>query len=55
MSGLVEIFSEELKIPVYIADDALTSVARGTGVILENLEEFEDLLVPNEDEIPPKK
>ncbi|HJN62620.1 MAG TPA: rod shape-determining protein [Candidatus Paceibacterota bacterium] len=55
LSGLSEIFHDSLKIPVYIAEDPLKSVARGTGVILENLEEYEDLLVQNEDEIPPKK
>jgi rod shape-determining protein MreB and related proteins len=55
LGGLAEVFHEELKIPVYISDEPLTSVARGTGVILENLIEYEDLLVKNEDDIPPKK
>jgi len=52
LKGLAEFLHQWLKIPVYIAEDPLTSVARGTGIILENLEEFSDLLVKNEDELP---
>jgi len=55
LGGLADTFHDSLKIPIYITDDPLTSVARGTGVILENLNKYEDLLVKNEDEIPPKK
>ena len=55
LGGLSEILHSSLKIPVYVAEDPLMSVARGTGVILENLEDYRDLLVKNEDEIPPKK
>jgi rod shape-determining protein MreB len=52
IKGLRELLHEYLKIPVHIADDPLTSVARGTGVILENLSEFSDILIANEDELP---
>ena len=55
LGGLRQVLHEFLKIPIYVAEEPLTSVARGTGTILENLEEFEDLLVKNEDEIPPTK
>ncbi len=53
--GLDQALSEYLKIPVYVADDPLTAIARGTGIILENLEEFRDVLIENEDELPPTK
>ena len=53
--GLDQILNEELKIPVYIASDPLTAIARGTGIILENLEDFREVLIENEDELPPKK
>ena len=43
------------KIPVFIADDPLTAIASGTGIILENLEEYEEVLIQNADELPPKK
>ena len=53
--GLDILLNEELKIPVYIASDPLTAIARGTGIILENLEEYREVLIENEDELPPKK
>jgi hypothetical protein len=38
--GLDVLLKDELKIPVYIASDPLTAIARGTGIILENLDDF---------------
>jgi len=55
MRGLDVLLNEHLKIPVRMADDPLTAVARGAGIILENLEEFNEALILNEDELPPKK
>ncbi|HEY4528482.1 MAG TPA: rod shape-determining protein [Candidatus Paceibacterota bacterium] len=55
LKGLPELLEKEINIPVHIAPDPLTAVARGTGVILENLEDFQDILIENEDELPPKK
>lgn len=37
VTGLDELLRNELHIPVYIADNALTCVAEGTGILLENL------------------
>lgn len=53
--GLDEFLSEWLKLPVYVAADPLTAVARGTGVILENLKGFDEILIQNDNELPPKK
>lgn len=50
--GLPEVLSEYVGIPVFVADDPLTAVARGAGIILEELELFEDMLIQNEDELP---
>jgi rod shape-determining protein MreB len=50
--GLPEILSEYVGIPVKVADDPLTAVARGAGIILENLEDYVDVLIQNEDELP---
>jgi actin-like ATPase involved in cell morphogenesis len=36
---------------VVVADDPLTAVARGTGVILENLDSHRDLLIENDGDI----
>jgi len=30
-------------------------VCRGTGIILENLDKYREVLIANEDELPPKK
>ncbi|MBU6370491.1 MAG: rod shape-determining protein [Patescibacteria group bacterium] len=53
--GLDELLREYLKIPVRIADDPLTAVARGAGVILENMDMYKEVLIQKEDELPPKK
>ncbi len=37
LNGLDKLLSKELKVPVKIADDPLTCVALGTGIMLENL------------------
>ncbi|KKU26193.1 MAG: Cell shape determining protein, MreB/Mrl family [Candidatus Magasanikbacteria bacterium GW2011_GWA2_46_17] len=55
IKGLDRLISEAAKIPVHIADDPLTAVARGTGIILEDLERYREVLLQNEDELPPKK
>lgn len=53
LRGLAQMIEAETKIPVYIADDPLTAVVRGTGIVLENLEELRHTLVQNEDDLPP--
>ncbi len=55
MRGLDILLGEHLKIPVHIAEDPLTAVARGTGVILENLSKYEEVLIQNEDDLPPAR
>jgi len=45
LKGLDQLLSQWLKVPVVVADDPLTAVARGTGVILENLPLHQDLLL----------
>lgn len=48
---LPEMLSMQLKVPVTVADDPLTAVARGTGVILEDVEVYKQVLVQNTDVI----
>jgi rod shape-determining protein MreB len=45
LRGLDQLLQQWLKVPVIVADDPLTAVARGTGVILENLPLHQDLLL----------
>jgi rod shape-determining protein MreB len=55
VKGLPELLEDEVNIPVHVDVDPLTAVARGTGIILENLDFYRDILVENEDELPIKK
>jgi rod shape-determining protein MreB len=54
MAGLVDLFKKELKLPIHMAPEPGTAVVRGAGIILENLEQYKDLLIDNEDELPPR-
>ncbi|MDB5225351.1 MAG: rod shape-determining protein MreB, rod shape-determining protein MreB-related protein [Candidatus Adlerbacteria bacterium] len=51
LRGLDTLLTQWLKVPVMVADDPLTAVARGTGVILENLDLHRDLLIENDGDI----
>ncbi len=42
--GIDKLISEQSDMPVRVVDDPLTAVARGTGIILEHLEELKDVL-----------
>lgn len=55
IKGLAELIEEEIKIPVHVTPDPLTAVARGTGIILEDLSGFSEVLIQNEDELPYQK
>lgn len=48
LRGLDKILHEETKILVTVADDPLTCVVRGTGVVVEDLETLKDVLVPTD-------
>lgn len=52
--GLDRLLQNVLKIPVYVVDDPLSAVARGTGVILDDIEAYKDVLIGNQDELPPR-
>ncbi len=45
LRGLDRLISEEARIPVKVAEDPLTAVVRGTGVILEDIDALQDVLV----------
>lgn len=54
IKGLPELLEETLKLPVHVDNDPLTAVARGTGIILERLDDYRNVLIENEDELPLK-
>jgi len=54
IKGFAEILGEEIKMPIYIADDPMTCVVRGTGIILEKLDKFKDVLIADENDVSNK-
>ncbi|MDH5442134.1 MAG: rod shape-determining protein [Candidatus Nomurabacteria bacterium] len=50
--GLPDLLSSVIKIPVYIAQEPLSAVARGAGIVLEDLEKYNDVLLKNYNELP---
>ncbi len=45
LRGLDTLVQEATQMPVHVADDPLTAVVRGTGVVVEDLETLKDVLV----------
>lgn len=54
LRGLDKMIADETQIPVTIADDPLTAVVRGTGIVLEDLESLKEVLVLTEFEQIPR-
>ncbi|MBI3115209.1 MAG: rod shape-determining protein [Candidatus Kerfeldbacteria bacterium] len=48
LRGLATFLHRETQVPVHVADDPLTCVVRGTGIVLDDLETLRDVLVPTE-------
>jgi rod shape-determining protein MreB len=48
LRGLDRRLSDEVKMQVYVAEDPMTCVARGTGMILEELETLRKVLAPTQ-------
>lgn len=43
LHGLDQLLAEELNVPVFVAEEPMHCVARGTGIILENIDKLESL------------
>ncbi len=46
LRGFDKLINKETKMPVKVIDDPLTAVARGAGIILEDLDKLKEVLVP---------
>ena len=51
--GLAGLLEESLQVPVIIVPDPLRSVVRGAGIVIENFEQYEEVLIDNEGELSP--
>ncbi len=54
LRGLDDLLSQTLHVPVYVANDPLTAVARGTGIVLEEMESFREVLIQHENDATPR-
>jgi rod shape-determining protein MreB and related proteins len=54
LRGLDKLIAEETQMPVHIADDPLTAVVRGAGIVLEDLESLREVLMITEFEQIPR-
>lgn len=54
LRGLDTLIAKETKIQAKVIEDPMTAVVRGAGMVLENLDTLEEVLVESEDLEPPK-
>lgn len=54
LRSLNELIAEQTDMPVRIAEDPLTAVVRGTGVVLEDVDALKEILVGTQYEEPPR-
>jgi rod shape-determining protein MreB and related proteins len=51
--GLKQLFEETLDVPVIIVPDPLRAVIRGIGMVIDNIDEYEEILIDKEGELAP--
>ncbi len=54
LRGLDAMIQNTIKIPVYVAEDPLTAVARGAGVILDDFDSYKEVLLNTDDTSVPR-
>jgi rod shape-determining protein MreB len=54
LRGLDVLVQKESKVPTRIIEDPMTAVVRGAGMVLENLDELQEVLVETEELEPPR-
>jgi len=52
--GLAKFLEESLQVPVLVVPDPLRAVIRGAGIVIENLELYEDVFIDKEGELTPQ-
>ena len=54
ISGLDRLLENTLKIPIYVAEDPLTAVVRGAGVVLDDIASYSEQLISVTSDLPPR-
>jgi rod shape-determining protein MreB len=49
--GFAALLEEMIQVPVIVVADPLRAVVRGTGIVLENFDQYESILIDNEGEL----
>lgn len=50
--GIAHLLEDVLQVPVIVVPDPLRAVVRGTGIVLEDLEAYQDILIDHEGALP---
>lgn len=53
IKGLPEVLETEVGLKVHVVDDPLTAVVRGTGIMLEDMDRYREVLIVNDDDLSP--
>lgn len=51
LRGLPELLALELRVPIHVVDDPLTTVVRGTGAVLEDVEKYRAVMLDDDDHV----
>lgn len=51
LKGLSSVLEKELSLQVHVAEDSLSAVSRGTGIILENFEKYKSIILPLDEHV----
>jgi rod shape-determining protein MreB len=54
LHGLDALLTTVLRIPVTVAEDPLTAVARGAGIVLEDIIYYQEVLLPSHETATPR-
>lgn len=49
LRGLPGLLAQELKVPIHVVDDPLTTVVRGTGLVLEDVDKYSSVLLDDDE------
>ena len=47
LNGITKLTHKEIQVPVNIADDPLTAMVRGAGIVLEDLDNLKEIILPS--------
>lgn len=52
ISGFSELLEDSIRIPIHVANDPMTAVVRGTGIIIGDLDAYDEILIDSDEGLP---